>query len=88
MYVFRNMNTLQIICNYPEANNKGSKKAENAKCPSITWYRKANHQSTNEKSHQRTGSHCVVPSTIEPGLGPFRIPPASSNTKHNSQEYV
>jgi len=30
IYIFRNMNTLQIIYNYPEANNKGSKTAENA----------------------------------------------------------
>jgi len=82
------MNTLQIICTYPEANNMGSNTAENAKCPSLTWYRKASHQFTNEKSHQRTGSNCVVPSTIEPGLGPIRLPPASSNTKCISQAYV
>lgn len=32
-------------------------------CPSLTWYRKATHKFTNQNSHQRTGSSCVVPST-------------------------
>jgi hypothetical protein len=81
------MKKLQIIYNYPEANNKGSNTAENANVPLLHGIGNP-HISLQMRIVTRQLGQTVLFQPPEPGLGPIRLPPASSNTKCNSEAYV